>query len=86
MKASPAENYRLVNLVDWQAHVGSAWQEKRFLRDYVPRPGLTPEQVEMMVQALRERPLTVDSDVIERELQFRSLAVNALVEELDSHS
>jgi hypothetical protein len=57
---------------------------ERFLRDYVPRPDLTPEQVEMVVRALQERSLTVDPDEIEREIQFRCLAVDALLEELES--
>jgi hypothetical protein len=39
----------------------------------------------MLIQLRREQPLTVDHDAIERELEFRSLAVQAMLEELESH-
>jgi hypothetical protein len=82
----PAVHYLLLDLVDRQAFVGTASQVTRFLRDYTPRPELTPEQGEMMIQVMRERPLTVDHDAMERELEFRSLAVQAMLEELESYS
>ncbi len=82
----PAAHYLLLDLVDRQAYIGTASQVTRFLHDYTPRPDLTPEQVEMVIQAMRERPFTVDAEAIERELEFHSLAVNALLEELESHS
>jgi hypothetical protein len=82
----PAAHYLLLDLVERQAYIGTAGQVTRFLRDYTPRPDLTPEQVEMLTQVMRERPLTVDHDAIERELEFRSLAVQAMLEELESHS
>jgi hypothetical protein len=85
-REEPAAHYLLLDLVDRQAYIGTARQVTRFLHDYTPRPDLTPEQVEMLTQVMRERPLTVDHDAIERELEFRSLAVQAMLEELESPS
>jgi hypothetical protein len=82
----PAVHYLLLDLVDRQAYVGTASQVTRFLREYTPRPDLTPEQVAMLIQLRREQPLTVDQDAVERELEFRSLAVQAMLEELESYS
>ena len=82
----PAVHHLLLDLVDRQAYVGTARQVTRFLHDYTPRPDLTSEQVEMMVQIMRERPFTVNHDAIERELEFRSLAVQAMLEGLESRS
>ena len=73
------EHYLLLDLVDCQVYTGTAREVERFLRDYGPRPDPAPEQAEMMVQALQERSFKVDPDAIERDMQFRSLAVNALV-------
>jgi hypothetical protein len=78
-------HYLLLDLVDRQAYIGTASLVTRFLRDYTPKPELTPEQVAMLIQLRREQPLTVDHDAIERELEFRSLAVQAMLEELESH-
>jgi hypothetical protein len=84
-REEPAVHYLLLDLVDRQAYVGTASQVTRFLHDYTPRPELTPEQVEMLLQLRRERPPTVDHDAVEREREFRSLAVQAMLEELESH-
>jgi hypothetical protein len=85
-REAPAAHYLLLDLVDQQAYIGTAGQVTRFLRDYTPKPELTPEQVEMLIQHRRQQPLTVDRDAVERELKFRSLAVQAMLEELESHS
>jgi hypothetical protein len=69
----------------WHGFLGTASQVTRFLRDYTPKPALTPEQVEMLSQVMRERPLTVDHDTVVRELEFRSLAVQVMLEELESY-
>ena len=81
----PAAHYLLLDLVERQAYIGTAGQVTRFLHDYTPRPDITPEQVEMLTQVMRERPLTLNHDAIERDLEFRSLAVQAMLEELESH-
>ena len=81
----PAVHHLLLDLVDRQAYIGTASQVTRFLRNYTPKPELTSEQVAMLIQLRRELPLTVDQDAIERELEFRSLAVQAMLEELESH-
>ena len=85
-REEPAAHYLLLDLVDHQAYIGTASQVTRFLRDYTPRPDLSPEQVEMLSQLRRKPPLTVNHDAIERELEFRSLAVQAMLEELESYS
>jgi hypothetical protein len=82
----PAAHYLLLELVERQAYVGTASQVTRFLCDYTPRPYISPEQGEMLTQVMRERPLTVDQDAMERELEFRSLAVQTMLEELESYS
>jgi hypothetical protein len=82
----PAAHYLFLDLVDRQAYIGTAGQVTRFLHDYTLRPDLTPEQVEMLTQVLRERPFAINHEARERELEFRSLAVQAMVEELEGHS
>jgi hypothetical protein len=81
----PAAYYLLLDLVDRQAYIGTARQVTRFLRDYTPRPDLTPEQGEMLTQVMRERPFTINHDAMEREVEFRSLALQAMLEELESY-
>ncbi len=81
----PAAYYLLLDLVERQAYIGMARQVTRFLHDYTPRPDLTPEQGEMLTQVMRERPFTINHDAMERELEFRSLALQAMLEELESH-
>ena len=81
----PAAYYLLLDLVERQAYIGTPRQVIRFLHDYTPRPDLIPEQGEMLTQVMRGRPLTVYHDAIEQELEFRSLALQAMLEELESH-
>jgi hypothetical protein len=81
----PAVHYLLLDLVDHQAYIGTASQVTRFLRNYTPGSDLSAEQVAMLSQLRREQPLNVDHDAVERELEFRSLAVQATLEELESH-
>jgi hypothetical protein len=81
----PEAYYLLLDLVERQAYIGTARQVTRFLHDYTPRPDLTSEQGEMLTQVMRERPFTINHDAMERELEFRSLALQAMLEELESH-
>ncbi len=81
----PAAHYLLLDLVERQAYIGTAGQVTRFLRDYTPRPDLSPEQVEMLSQVMRGRPFTINHDAMEQELEFRSRALQAMLEELESH-
>ena len=39
----------------------------------------------MLTQVMRERPFTINHDAMERELEFRSLALQAMLEELESY-
>jgi hypothetical protein len=39
----------------------------------------------MLTQVMRGRPFTINHDTMERELEFRSLALQAMLEELESH-
>jgi hypothetical protein len=81
----PAAYYLLLDLVGRQAYIGTARQVTRFLHNYTPRPDLTSEQGEMLTQVMRERPFAINHDAMERELEFRSLALQAMLEELESH-
>jgi hypothetical protein len=81
----PVAYYLLLDLVERQAYIGTARQVTRFLHDYTPRPDLAPEQEAMLTQVMRERPFTIHHDAMERELEFRSLALQAMLEELESH-
>jgi hypothetical protein len=81
----PAAYYLLLDLVERRAYIGTARQVTKFLHDYTPRPDLTPEQGEMLTQVMRGRPFTINHDAMERELEFRSLALQAMLEELESH-
>jgi hypothetical protein len=80
----PAAYYLLLDLVERQAYIGMARQVTR-LHDYTPRPELTSEQVEMLTQVMKERPFSINHEAMEQELESRSLALQAMLEELESY-